>query len=225
MKLQVFLAVLVAVGLAVGGSSLQAETVSYKIYCEFSESGSSLAEGSYLLATFTDTGDGVVTLTIDATHLAGSNPLGDTEHLKALYLNLDPSVDASTLEFTIGGSEVPEDFVSMGLSSLKADGDGYFDVLFDFQTSSVGVLGAGDTISIEISGEGLTAASLTDYLSSSVSGGDANDGYPIAAHIGGIGEGGAGSGWFTVPEPGSMVLVLFGMGGAGFLGWRKRRRS
>ncbi|MBN1443933.1 MAG: hypothetical protein JXA90_14580 [Planctomycetes bacterium] len=195
-----------------------ADSVSFQLVEEFS--GAQQPEG-YIIATFDDGGaPGSVTLTIDATNLVG------TEFVKEMYFNLDPSLDPSALRFEmVGGSgQYAEPSYPTGSEAFRAGGAGYYDVVLGFREGPPQQrLGAGDVIQIEITGiECLTAGSF-NFLSAP---GGSLSPFPVAAHVGGVGPDGEGSGWVTVvPEPGSFLLAVVSMGGAGFfLGWRRRRR-
>jgi hypothetical protein len=159
-------------------------------------------------ATFESWGDGDVLLTLSATNLI------DAEFIGAWYFNvLDGAVDPANLTFTPYGA-IPFTVVSIdkGTDSFKADGDGYFDVCFDFTQTEAGRFGAGESGSWVISGVG----DLTPEMFLALSSGSAT-GLHTAAHIQGIGPDGDGSGWITVPVPGAALLGVIGLGVVGSL--------
>lgn len=92
-------------------------------------------------------GHGPVTLTFEALNLIG------TEHVTGLYLNLDPTFDATKLAlFPIekhGTFESPQ--VSFGNDLFQADGDGEYDIYFEFATGDQeSVFGVGDSFSLRL---------------------------------------------------------------------------
>jgi len=160
----------------------------------------------WVRATFDDFGKGghgPVTLTFEALNLSGN------EHLTGLYLNLDPQFDATKLAlFPIekhGAFNSPT--ITFGNDVFQPDGDGKFDIFFDF-ASAAGTdsfFGAGDWFSLRFGSDGLpiTAASF-DFPSA----GDGSSGpFYMAARIEGIGPNNE-SAWIATPEPSSAFLAL-----------------
>ena len=150
--------------------------------------------------------DGIVTLTLAATNLTGS------EKVKGWYLNLDPSFSPTNLVFTnpvkMGTFDAPT--LSKGTDAYKADGDGIYDIefAFDHTGNASKNFGGGESIQYTMtlsSGGTLTAASF-DFLSTPAGG---HGPYDTAAHVLGIGED-AKSGWVTAPEPATLGILATG---------------
>jgi hypothetical protein len=158
-----------------------------------------------------------VLLTIDA------SALNSTEHIKELYLNYNSATlpaTFSTFSATPNGT-VNQPTYSTGANAFKADGDGFFDLVFTFDQGGAGRLNGGETVSLLI----LNATEgLFNVLS--FGGGNSPNGLYVAAHIGGIGPNGQLSGWVTVPEPttvvaGALLLLPFAASTMRFI--RKRK--
>ncbi len=164
-----------------------------------------------------------VQLTVDATALFG------TEFISKLYLNLNPGLDPTLLQFTEVGPPYytpppPPSPYSTGVDSYKADGDGFFDIRIDFVNSPPKKrLGAGKQAVFSITGiDGLTQES---FLFGSEPGGGAGSGFLVAAHVQSI-DHGTGSGWVTAgnqPIPEASTILLFGSGLTGLLAVARRK--
>ncbi len=193
-------------------SNLNAAIVSYDIDTVFTGCAPEGA-GFWLNVTFDDEGTaGSVNMTLTATNLTGNEKVGQ------LYLNLDPVLSPTSLSFSsptqFGTFDTPA--ISKGVDGYKADGDGYFDVLFDFSTSEGHEFGVGESVSYVISGISTLTAESFEFISYNKQ--DSKIGYLVAAHVQSIGPAG-NSGWVTVPEP--ATLAILGIGSLLFL--RKRR--
>lgn len=208
-------AAIVTVLCVAGFTLLPAEAVLITQQISVEYSGAYAPEGPapWLTVRFDDGGaSGTVTLTFEATNLVGS------EFVSNLYLNV-AGVDPSSLIFAdpikTGSFDAPT--VSLGTDLFSAAGNHMFDIRLEF-TKGGGAskcFGPGDALSYTISGpSSLTAASF-NALSSSGTGA----GLAVAAHVQGIGQSGAYSGWVTLPEP--CTLSLLGLTVAG--GLRRRR--
>ena len=160
-------------------------------------------------ATFSDVAGGVQ-LTMSGGGLVG------TEFLGAWYFNFNPSLNAASLNFAnTGSSGINPTLVTISQSAdaFKADGDGFFDILFDLPTAGADRFEAGDSLTYLITGiPGLTA---NDFNATSVNG--PVNGFYTAAHLQALANGQSdwiadqdGGGRDTggpVPEP-STYLVL-----------------
>jgi hypothetical protein len=130
------------------------------------------------------------------------------EKIWAIYLNLDPDLDPTQLLFTdlIKTGLFLDPKVSKGIDKFKADGDGYYDILIEFdQDGADFAYNGGETVEYTVSLTGLTASSF-DFVSAP----DGGEGeYNIAAHLQNLGTSGD-SAWATTPEPATLFLLAAG---------------
>ncbi len=171
-------------------------------------------------ATFADIAPGTVQLTVAAVGLTG------TEKVTEFYLNLDPALAATSLAFGFvsgtGAFNLPA--IQTGTDAFKADGDGKYDILFNFSQTPATAFTGGDSVTYQITGiSGLTASSFVFY--SAPAGGHGP--FLAAAHVQGISATSTSdtttySGWLApsqvspIPEPASAALLLLAGGSAWF---------
>jgi hypothetical protein len=131
--------------------------------------------GPWGTATFSDVSGGVQ-LTMNGSGLSGSEFFG------SWYFNLNSSLNPASLNFAAQsnvGVDPSSVAIGQGANAFKADGDGFFDILFDFASSGANRFGAGDSLTYLITGiPGLSAA---DFNFTSVGG--PISGYHTAAHL------------------------------------------
>lgn len=186
--------------------SAQAAVVTFGASIEFS--GATPPEGPvpWLTATFDDYGtSGSVDLMLETTNLI------DSEHVKEWLFNLDPALDPTALLFSapIKTGTFTDPTLTTSVNAFLANGDGYFDIQLLFSSADGGDkrFGVGEAVEYTIRGIPTLTANSFNFLSYE----DGGSGeFPTAAHVGGIGPSGDGSGWVSVPEPGTLSLLALG---------------
>lgn len=173
---------------------------------EFSGATPPAGTAPWLTSKFDDAGGvGSVTMTLETTNIIAE------EYVSKWLFNVAAAIDPTSLVFSIASKvgSFTDPTISTGADLFKADGDGYYDIMVAFETG--GTSGerftAGDSLVCTITAPLLTAYAF-DALSASKDQGKAV--FPTAAHVQGIGPQAAGSGWVTVPESCSAVLLVLG---------------
>ena len=183
--------------------------------------------GTWASAEFIDVGGGTVRMTLSAINITSD------EDIRALYFNYSgdlsgltwTSVDILDATPTIetGGATYTD-------NSYKADGDGWYDILFSF-SGGMNKLTAGESVVYNISG----GVSPSDFLEIALPGTGSNGPFYAAVKLTGIPCGdpedpncqqGTTSAWASVvPEPVSSTLFLVGAATLGFRRFRKMRKA
>jgi len=214
----------------------QADKIKFDLNFEFS--GATSPAGTpppWLTATFDDGNEaGSVTLTMEATNLTGA------EHVKGWYFNFESSdIVVKFLEIDYSSGNYATVLQNpLGPQDYKADGDGLFDLLFEFPEENNpndpfdSRFGVGDTTVFTILGTNITVNSF-NLLSETKN--KNKTGYLSAAHVGGIGTE-DDSGWIApmggavqhgvIPEPATMLLLgsgLIGFAVSGKKRFKKRK--
>ncbi|MCH8840097.1 MAG: PEP-CTERM sorting domain-containing protein [Planctomycetes bacterium] len=180
------------------------------------------------MATFDDGGTaGSVTLTMSAPNLTPDpNGLTDDEHVNEWNFNLDPNFDPTSLVFssptTVSGAFGPIT-INTGVNAFQANGDGFFDIMFMFSITNGAKIKftQGDAVSFDITGIPTLTANSFNFPSFQ----DGGQGtFPTAAQVLGIGDLDE-SGWITIPEPTSGMLLLAGCFAGGLFAARRKRRA
>jgi hypothetical protein len=168
---------------------LGAATVTYN-FGQVSDGTAPAGSPPWLQAVFTDSGlpANTVQLTLNAGNLQGS------EFISCWYFNLNSAMLPSNLSFSPSGSNPS---ILTGANMFKAGQDGKFDILLGFSTVSGSQFGNGSSLTLNITGIGLTANDF-NFLSEA----GANGSYASAAHVQSIQPGDA-NGWIN---PTSTVL-------------------
>jgi hypothetical protein len=221
--------VALAVALFAIGVAAQARAASFSLTLNI-HFGSDPAAGSVAM-TVADV-VGAVRITMDATGLATD------EDVTEWYFNIsDPLVGLGSLSaaYVSGNIDTTNTSVSFGSNAFMADGDGDFDVLFDFPPPGMNRFDGGEIVVYDISGD--PDLDALDFLAFSSMGGGQGV-YISAAKIqstncvtAGCGDPGdlrddnEGSDFLgAVPEPGALALFSTGLIVAGVLMQRSRRR-
>lgn len=194
-----------------------AATLSLELDVEFSGGDDPAGATPWMLATFDDSfgGANTVRLTMTTPNLSG------TEFAAEWLFNLNPALDPTDLSFTVVDNADADPGTFTGVNAFRADGDGLFDIRFNFPPppgAFAKKFTAGETVIYDLTHTSAITAASFDF--NSVMGGG-NGTFASAAHVQGIG---AGSGWIgnsaQTPEPTTAWLV-----GLGLLGLAARLRA
>ena len=207
---------------AVAASPAQAATVTFNYTESF---GAVPPDGPAPWATseFDDGGTaGSVTLTMS---VAGT--VGDAD-VTAMYFNLDPSLDLTSLAFSRFGGTGPTDAntnISTGSDAFgPVGGDGFYDIEFDFPPppgNQAARFNAGEDLVYTITGTGITASSF-NVFGTPGPGGNAGP-FLSVARFQSTGPDQNGSDFVgAVPVP--AAVWLFGSGLLGLVGIARGRR-
>ena len=218
-------------GLSLSLMSAPASAVLFSFTAEFSGTGATCANAT--CATLSAVQDGS-----DVDFLLTANLTGP-EKITNLYGNKDPFDGLLPTDFAnVGGTYITVDGGTAAAAvrgadetnaAFKADGDGYFDWRWDFNTSDP-TLNGSDTFAWTILDASLE--SIVDAIS--VNGSPGKNGFTFAMHVQGLGARGGLSGWFyavredggggetEIPAP--SVLALVGLG-LGMIRLRRRRKA
>lgn len=189
--------------------ALPAHAVLFSFSHEFSGSGDVCANGTCATLSVLQNGANV-------DFLLNSN-LNTGEFITGLYGNRDPFANPTLTDFNSRGGTGADavSSLSSGPDAFKADGDGFFDYVWDFNNSGTPRLDGTDTFSWTFFN-----ASLDDFVNAvSVNGPVGKNGFTFALRLQGLGAGNEGSGWFDavtapngqVPEPGTNALLALAL--------------
>lgn len=163
--------------------------------------------------------------------LTATTNMTDPEKIKEFFFNFDDTLTVADLSFTLQGTAgaFTTPTISRGLNALKADGDGWYDLRLNFDTSGglADYFNAGDSISylLTYTGAGAMTEASFEFLSQP---GGSEGTYYAAAHI--LSTPNGGSAWLgattvegfpPVPEPSIAALVLAAFGVMGLRRVRK----
>jgi len=221
--LKIGIAVSAVLGVLVQGAS--AASLTYDIGAPFNDKDPA-PTGSVITAKFDDNNEeaGSVTLTL-------TGGLTESAFATEIYFNSMVAVTGITNTGALAGSSA-----AYRSNFFKADGDGYFDLMFSFATEEGESRFDTETTVYTLTGTGLTAASFFDVYSAASNEPNAvpsPKGYYVAAHVQGYGN--SDSTWLTdyngsaagdgggtvVPIPSSLLLLGSALAGLGIVGRRK----
>lgn len=178
-----------------------ASGILYQFDTPFPADASPAGSAPWIDASFQDVSGGVL-LTVSNLGLIGDEFLqGNGSGANGgIFFNLNPNDDPTSLTFSLVSQTANfGTFINTGENAFKADGDGKYDIVFDFSTHS---FAGGASFSYLISGiTGLTASDFA-YMSAPAGG---SGPFYAAAHVMGLPPNASNSTWI---EPGSGVLQL-----------------
>lgn len=182
----------------------------FELGFEFSGGTAPDGPGPWLRATFIDDGGTGMYITLD------SLLTGPTEFVNSntgWVFNFDPTLNPNLLDIDYFAGPYPNlAVVSMGVDAFKADGDGFFDISFNFpQSPPANRFNGSDSVTYHIAYPGVDLTNAHFTHPSTPGGG--NGSFFSAAHVQGTGGGGQ-SGWIgsqsKVPEPTTLALLTLG---------------
>jgi hypothetical protein len=225
---------IVAAGMTAAGFLLptkaNASGILYQFDTPFPSDASPAGSSPWIDASFQDVGGGVL-LTVNNVGLTSSEFLqGNGSGANGgIFFNLNPNDNPTSLTFSLVSQSANfGTYINTGENAFKADGDGKYDIVFDFSTHS---FAGGASFSYLISGiAGLTASDFA-YLSAPAGG---SGPFYAAAHVMGLPPNASNSTWIEpgsgalqlnpVPEPSSFALIAGSFGvWAVARRWHKRK--
>jgi len=202
----------------------QADTLIFNLDTVFSGSITPIGSTPWLSAKVSSTPDpNVLSLAFDVSNLTANG-----QYVDSIYMNFqNPNGTAADLNFLRADINPATSAVQQSATqTFKADGDGFFNLEFDFgQALADRFLGGSSAVQFAVFGAPLFPLNVNDFNNTSING-------PtplfIAAHIAGIpiGDGQTSSVWITtaVPEPSTYLCLASFLGVGAFLMRRRMAR-
>ena len=208
----------------------QAANVTFYLTTEFSSSGAIPSGPSpFGSASFDDAGANTVTLT-----LTRSTTIAVGEFFSKWFINLNPTMTPGSLSIVQGSGPVSTNSLRTGSdteSGFRGDGGSYFDVKFDWPTSSSSADRFDETWVSAVYTLSMAGLDATDFNDLGVGGGNSPNGLYHAVHVQGINgnsawmTGGPGGPGPLVPLPPAAWAGMAGLGLVGLAGWKRRRSA
>lgn len=203
-------------------------SILYQFNTIFSGGPDPTETGPWIDASFIDVTPGTVLLTITNVNLSSTEFVQGNGNGSSggLFFNLNTNDNPTALNFSLvssNGNFGP--MISTGVNQFMADGDGKYDIQFDFSSHA---FSTDSSITYKLTGiAGLTAADF-EYLSAPAGG---SGPFYAAAKIQGLPGGGGsmfiepgqGPQTIPVPEPSPSIVFLGGLGLFGMARLRLRR--
>jgi len=198
-KLVTIFAVLAICGVAQASLNLSVGT-------KFNGDGTMYNSGPWVNISIVDVAAGQVDLTITAVGLSGGEKIG------GVYLNLDPLLNPALLSFSAATKtgDFTDPTILLGADAYKADGDGLYDIKFEFDPDGPDrAFNGGEAVKYTIS-LGSLAANSFNFLSADAPGEESGP-FVTAVDIRSPSDVSGTTVWATTPEP--ATLLLLGLGG------------
>lgn len=174
--------------------------ITYDYSVEYSGATPPAGAQPWLRATFDDENTtGSVKVKLEALNLVG------TEFVRTWAFNLDPALNPAQLLFSAATKtgSFNDPTIELNANTVNVAAGALMDVGFNFSPGggTNARFTAGDVLEYTVTGIPTLNAFSFGFLSSG------NASLLTAAHVQGIGDDGANSGWVTVPEPASLGLA------------------
>jgi len=217
--------------LGLSAARAEATLLTFDLNSEFSGAQMPAQPLPWLTLTFKDQAEDAL-ISANTVRFSAQASLTGTEFIDIIFFNVNPLWTQSMLDDMkfayVSGQQVSQnvnpktkvatDDITAEINGKNADGDGYFDVQFQYEASKSNLItGTGPDSRFglsELSVYDITCALCSSFGVNSFNflsvGGGGEGTFHAAAHIQGIGELGEGSGWIgdqPVPEPTTLVLL------------------
>lgn len=217
--------ILGAGALLFSGLKTNAQGILLQLNTPFPSDPSPSGSAPWVDAIFQTTNNGVLLTITNVDITSGEFLQGNGNGANGgLYFNLNTNLNPNALAFTLvssNGSFGP--IISLGVNQFKSDGDGYYDIQFDFSTH---LFSTDSSISYLITLTNNASLTANDFAYLSSEGGGEGI-YYAAAHVQGLSVG--GSTWigsttvYALPVPEPTTWALSCLGGLSLLLLRRRK--